>query len=79
MIDTKQFICKTLTEHCVILDKAHKDKAKHDKMKKTIKYQRYIGAMEELNVISRKLKNGCQCKEIKNGKEHKGHRMVEYE
>lgn len=73
----KQVICKMLTEHCAWLNDAHRDKAKHDKLKKTIKYQRYIGAMEELNVISRKLKNGCRCKETKgSGKEHIGHRMV---
>jgi len=76
-MDTTQYICKTLTEHCDWLNDAHKDKAKHERMKKTIKYQRYIGEMEELNKISRKLKNGCKCKEIMGkGKEHIGHRMV---
>ena len=72
-----QYICKTLTEHCILLDKAHKNKAKHDKMKKTIPYQRYIGEMEELNKLSRKFQTGCKCKEITgSGKEHAGHRMV---
>jgi hypothetical protein len=72
-----EYICKTLTEHCVWLNDAHKNKAKHDRMKKTIKYQRYIGEMEELNKIARKFQTGCKCKEIKgSGKEHIGHRMV---
>ena len=76
-MDTKQYVCKTLTDHCVWLDKAHKDKAKHDRMKKTNRYQRYIGEMEELNKLSRKFQTGCSCKEIKgSGKEHTGHRMV---
>lgn len=77
-MNEKEYICKTLKEHCVCLDKAHKDKAKHDKMKKTIRYQRYIGEMEELNKLAQKFKNRCRCKEIEgSGKEHIGHRMVD--
>lgn len=76
LLSPRYVICKTLTEHCVWLDKAHKDKTKHDKLKKTIKYQRYIGEMNELNKLSKKFGSGCQCKEIKGKKEHLGHRMV---
>lgn len=75
-MDEKQYICKTLTEHCDWLNEAHKDKAKHKVMEKTIPYQRYIGEMEELNKIARKFKTGCSCKEIKKGGKHIGHRMV---
>jgi len=77
LTDPKQFIiCDMLTEHCENLNEAHKKKASHDRMKKTVKYQRYIGAMEELNSLSRKFGYKCHCKEIKGSGEHTGHRMV---
>ncbi len=76
----RQYVCEALEEHCIRLNDAHKDKEKHEIMKNTIPYQRYIGAMEELNVVSREYGCGCQCIEVfKKGKphsEHIGHRMV---
>jgi formate-dependent phosphoribosylglycinamide formyltransferase (GAR transformylase) len=78
LTDPKQFIiCDTLAKHCENLNEAHKDEAKHKRMIKTVRYQRYIGAMEQLNRLSRKFGYGCYCKDIPGpGNEHKGHRMV---
>jgi predicted SprT family Zn-dependent metalloprotease len=81
-MNTRGLICEVLTEHCEWLNNAHKDRAKHKIMERTIPYQRYIGAMEELNAVSKDLGYRCQCKEVfAKGKKHTeknhiGHRMV---
>ena len=76
MRNIKKLICKRLTVKCLTLNQYHNN-PEHDRIAKENWYQRYIGSMENLNELSKNLKLGCNCKEIKgSGKEHIGHRMV---
>ncbi len=75
--DIENKICKRMTKVCKYLNDAHKDKAKHKIMEKTIPYQRTIGSIEDMNVISDELNLKCFCEEVKGPRGvHIGHRMV---
>ena len=68
-------ICKDLKEHCQWLNDAHK-RADHSELEKQAEYQQYIGEMNQLNKIAKKMRLTCKCKQNKSGKKHIGHRMV---
>ena len=75
--DIEYEICKRMSGLCEYLDYAHKDKAKHKVMEKSAKYQRLIGAMEDMNEISNQLGLNCFCKEIAGPRgKHTGHKFI---
>lgn len=70
-------ICLRMENTCRYLNDAHKDKARHKIMEKSIEYQRTIGSMEDMNEISNTLGLKCFCKEIAGPKgKHIGHRFI---
>jgi hypothetical protein len=75
--DIERKICKRMSNTCHYLNDAHKDKAKHKVMEKSIKYQRTIGSMEDMNEISNQLGLKCFCKEIAGPRgKHIGHKFI---
>jgi len=75
MRNIKQEICKELSRHCNTLNDAHK-RPDHSELEKNRYYQRYIGEMDMLNELAKRLKVECRCKEIKVNNKHVGHKMV---